>query len=121
VDLKKVVEQYPQSRDARRELGISYYQQHKQQEAMEQFEALQQIDPDDIAAHYNLAILYRRIGMKDKAKEQLAMFADKKTDPGASTYSLDFLRKHPEISTESVLWHVHTDLQQSAVSAAGEQ
>jgi tetratricopeptide (TPR) repeat protein len=121
VDLKKVVEQYPQSRDARRELGISYYQQHKQQEAMEQFEALQQIDPDDIAAHYNLAILYRRIGMKDKAKEQLAMFADKKTDPGASTYSLDFLRKHPEISTENVLWHVHTDLQQSVVSAAGEQ
>ena len=121
VDLKKVVEQYPQSRDARRELGISYYQQHKQQEAMEQFEALQQIDPDDIAAHYNLAILYRRMGMKDKAKEQLAMFADKKTDPGAPTYSLDFLRKHPEISTESVLWHVHTDLQQGVVNAAGEQ
>jgi tetratricopeptide (TPR) repeat protein len=121
VDLKKVVEQYPQSRDARRELGISYYQQHKQQEAMEQFEALQQIDPDDIAAHYNLAILYRRMGMKDKAKEQLAMFADKKTDPGAPTYSLDFLRKHPEISTESVLWHVHTDLQQDAVNAAGQQ
>ena len=74
-----------------------------------------------IAAHYNLAILYRRMGMKDKAEEQLVMFADKMTDPGAPTYSLDFLRKHPEISTESVLWHVHTDLQQGAVGAAGEQ
>jgi hypothetical protein len=29
---------------------------------MEQFEALQKIDPDDLAAHYNLSILYRRMG-----------------------------------------------------------
>jgi len=37
-DLKRVIEQYPQSRDARRELGISYYQQHNYDAAMEQFE-----------------------------------------------------------------------------------
>jgi hypothetical protein len=41
---------------------------------MEQFEALQAIDPDDLAAHYNLSLLYRRMGMKDKAKEQLTFF-----------------------------------------------
>jgi tetratricopeptide (TPR) repeat protein len=109
-DLQKVIAQYPQSRDARRELGISYYQQRKPQEAMEQFEALQAIDPDDLAAHYNLALLYRRMGMKDKAREQSAMFVTKKVDPGAPTYSLDFLRKHPEISIESIPWHVHTDM-----------
>jgi hypothetical protein len=33
-DLEKVVAQYPKSRDARRELGISYYQQHRSEEAM---------------------------------------------------------------------------------------
>lgn len=109
-DLQRVVAQYPQSRDARRELGISYYQQHKAQEAREQFEALQAIDPDDLAAHYNLAILYRRMGMKQKAAEQAALFATKKVDPAAPTYSLDFLRAHPEISTESVPFHLHTDL-----------
>ena len=42
-------------------------------DAMEQFEALQAIDPDDVAAHYNLAILYRRMGMKEKAAEQAAL------------------------------------------------
>jgi len=108
-DLLEVVRQYPDSRDARRELGISYYQQHKNTEAMEQFVQLQRIDPDDLAAHYNLSILYRRAGMKDKAAEQQAQFVTKKFDPGAPTYSLDFLRKHPEISTESVPWHMHTD------------
>ena len=84
----------------------------------EQFEALQAIDPDDLAAHYNLAVLYRRMGMKKKAAEQAALFATKQVDPGAPTYSLDYLRKHPEISTESVPWHVHTDLAQATAVGA---
>jgi tetratricopeptide (TPR) repeat protein len=109
-DLQQVVRQYPQSRDARRELGISFYQQHRPEEARTQFEALQAIDPDDVTAHYNLAILYGRLGMKEKAVEQAALFKTKKVDPGAPTYSLDFLRRHPEISTESVPWHVHSDI-----------
>ncbi len=116
-DFQNVVDQYPQSRDARRELGISYYQQHKYQEARQQFEALQAIDPDDVAAHYNLAVLYRRMGMKQQASEQAALFATKQVDPGAPTYSLDYLRKHPEISIESVPWHMHKD---PSVDAAGQ-
>ncbi len=118
-DLKRVVEMYPQSRDARRELGISFYQEDETKLAIEQFEALQAIDSDDLAAHYNLAILYRRAGMKDKAKRESAMFASKKIDPGAPTYSLDFLRKHPEISTESVPWHMHSDLPQNNSRQSG--
>ena len=114
-DLKRVVEKFPQSRDARRELGVSYYQQDMQHEAMEQFEALQAIDPDDLAAHYNLSLLYRRMGMKDKAAEQLAFYRLKKVDPSAPTYSLDFLRQHPEISNESKLWHVHSDLEHGGI------
>ena len=116
-DFRKVVEMFPQSRDARRELGITYYQQQMEHEAMEQFEALQRIDPDDLTAHYNLSILYRRMGMTDKAAEQQAMFVDKKNDPGAPTYSLNFLRVHPEISNESVPWHVHTDLESEGAGA----
>jgi tetratricopeptide (TPR) repeat protein len=109
-DLEKVVAQYPQSRDARRELGISYYQQHRSEDAMQQFKALQAIDPDDLAAHYNLSVLYRRMGMKKQASEEAAQYATKRIDPGAPTYSLDYLRKHPEQSTESDPWHVHSDM-----------
>ena len=116
-DLEQVVRMYPQARDPRRELGISYYQQHRYVEARQQFEALQAIDPDDLAAHYNLAILYRRAGMKDKAAEQAAMFATKQIDPGAPTYSLEFLRQHPEISIESVPWHVHREPSAGSMTA----
>jgi tetratricopeptide (TPR) repeat protein len=109
-DMEKVVAKFPQSRDARREMGSTYYREQRYPEARAQFEALQAIDPDDVAAHYNLAILYRRLGMPEKAAEQSAQFATKKTDPGAPTYSSDFLRRHPEISEESIPWHVHSDL-----------
>jgi tetratricopeptide (TPR) repeat protein len=109
-DFRMVVEKFPESRDARRELGITYYQQNQNSAALEQFEALQKIDPDDLAAHYNLSILYRRMGRTKEAAEQQAMFVDKKVDPGAPTYGLNYLREHPEISTESIPWHIHTDL-----------
>jgi Flp pilus assembly protein TadD len=117
-DLEKVVAQYPYSRDARRELGISYYQQHRSNEAMQQFKALQAIDPDDLAAHYNLAILYRRMGMKQQAAQEASLYTIKRIDPEAPTYSLDYLRHHPEISTESVPWHVHVESQ--ATTAGGQ-
>jgi tetratricopeptide (TPR) repeat protein len=118
-DLEKVVTQYPDCRDARRELGISYYQQHRSDDAIQQFKALQAIDPDDLAAHYNLAILYRRKGMKHQAEMESAQYVMKRIDPAAPTYSLDYLRKHPEISTESVPWHLHTNIQSPSQVATG--
>ena len=109
-DFENVVRQYPESRDARRELGISYYQQHRYKDAEQQFEALQTIDHDDLAAHYNLAVLYRRMGRKKEAAEQSAFFATKQVDPGAPTYSLGFLSQHPEMRIESSPWHVHSNV-----------
>jgi tetratricopeptide (TPR) repeat protein len=106
-DLEAVIAQYPQARDPLRELGISYYQQHRVQDAVVTFQALQSVDPDDLAAHYNLAILYRRLGMKKEAAHESAQYAMKYIDPGAPTYSLDYLRKHPELRIESVPWHLH--------------
>jgi tetratricopeptide (TPR) repeat protein len=116
-DLREVTAQFPSSRDAHRELGFSLYQQHKYDEARTEYETLQSIDPDDLAAHYILSIVYRRLGMKEAAARESAAFADQKDDPTASTYALEFLRKHPEITSESVPWHKHSDL--TAQSATG--
>jgi tetratricopeptide (TPR) repeat protein len=120
-DLEKVVARYPDCRDARRELGISLYQQHRSAEAVQQFQALQAIDPDDLAAHYNLAILYRRMGMKQKSAQEAELYRIKRVDPSAPTYSLDYLRHHPEISIESVPWHLHTDMPQGSGVSAGQR
>jgi tetratricopeptide (TPR) repeat protein len=108
-DLREVIIKFPRSRDAHRELGFSLYQQHKYDEARAEYETLQAIDPDDLAAHYILSIVYRRLGMKEKAAYEAAMFADQKDDPTASTYALEFLRKHNEVASETVPWHTHSD------------
>ena len=106
-DLQAVLEKYPRSKDALRELGFSYYQQHDYPQARDAYERIQVIDPDDLAAHYQLAILYRRLGDKTKASIESQKFADQKDDPTASEYALMFLRKHPEVASESVVWHTH--------------
>ena len=82
-----------------------------------QYQALQAIDPDDLAAHYNLSILCRRLGLKEQAAKEAAAFADQKDDPMASTFALEFLRKHNEIANESVPWHTH-DLTGSSAAPA---
>jgi len=122
-DLHEVTAQFPRSRDAHRELGFSLYQQHKYDEARTEYETLQSIDPDDLAAHYILSIVYRRLGMKEQATRESAAFADQKDDPTASTYALEYLRKHPEITSESVPWHTHSNLgpEPAAGGGAGSQ
>ncbi len=109
-DLEEVVQQYPQSRDARRELGVTYFQRDDDEHSMQQFQALETIDPDDVAAHYNLSILYRRMHMKKQAEQEQALLLTEKADPEALTSSLRFLSSHPDDSHESVPWHLHTDL-----------
>jgi tetratricopeptide (TPR) repeat protein len=106
-DLQAVLAKYPRSKDALRELGFSFYQEHNYPAALSSYQALQAIDPDDLAAHYQLAILYRRLGDKAKAAVESAKFADQKDDPTASSYALEFLSKHPEVASESVVWHTH--------------
>ncbi len=106
-DFGEVLKSFPRSRDAHRELGFSLYQQHKYTEAVVQYQALQAIDPDDLAAHYNLSILYRRLGVRDKAAQEASAFADQKDDPTASAYALEYLRNHTELANESVPWHAH--------------
>lgn len=106
-DLQASLEKYPRFKDGWRELGFSFYQKHDYPAARDAYEKLQAIDPDDLAAHYQLAILYRRLGEKEKAAVESAKFADQKDDPTASTYALEYLGKHPEVAAESVVWHTH--------------
>jgi len=117
-DLLEVIAQYPRSRDAHRELGFSFYQQHRYEEARAEYQTVQSIDPDDLSAHYILSIVYRRLGMQKDAAREAAAFADQKDDPTANVYALEFLSRHPEVTAESVRWHVHRNQPASGPDAA---
>jgi tetratricopeptide (TPR) repeat protein len=65
-DLRDVMAQFPRSRDAHRELGFLASTNSTNTTRRAEYETVQSIDPDDLAAHYILSIVYRRLGMKDK-------------------------------------------------------
>ncbi|HSE48448.1 MAG TPA: tetratricopeptide repeat protein [Terriglobales bacterium] len=119
--LRAVIAAYPRLRQARADLGFVYYQQNKFQLAREQYEALQTIDPDDLSAHYNLARIYRRLGMKKEAAVQNAYFNDRRDDPSAQSQAETWLRSHPEVSLETVPFHLHLAPSETPQTAVADQ
>lgn len=75
--------------------------------ALDCYNHVLQIDPEDAGAHYNLMLVHRRLGMKEEAGREAKVFADLKDDPAALPLANEFLRRHPEMSNESVFWHMH--------------
>jgi len=108
-DLKKAATLFPLSSDIHRELGFSYYQQHEYKLAEAQYQTVQSINPNDLAAHYILGIVYSRLGNRAEAAKQEKLFADQKLDPMADIGMQSYYAKHPAIADEAVPWHVHTE------------
>jgi tetratricopeptide (TPR) repeat protein len=106
-DLQRVLTRFPDSLDVHRELGFIHYLRQEYTQAQEQYEAVQRIDPDDVSAHYYLAVIYKREGNEEAAAAQAALYADKKDDPASITAKQQFLRDHAEISGNNIPWHLH--------------
>lgn len=106
-NLRRVLAAFPRDRLSWQQLGELSKIKRDFAGARACYEKILQIDPEDLGAHYNLMIVFRKLGMKDEAKLHSKIFADLKDDPSATPLANLFLRKHPEMSNESVFWHVH--------------
>ena len=106
-NIRQVLAVFPRDRISLQQLGELCKIKRDYQAALECFEKILQIDPEDLGAHYNLMLIYRKLGRTEDAKREGKIFADLKDDPGALSLANQFLRKHPEMSNESVYWHVH--------------
>jgi len=115
-DLEAVVQAYPRFRQARQELGYAYYLQKRYDVSRKQFEALQDINPDDLTAHYYLSLIYRQLRMPTEAAREAALYAEHQDDRGAALLALDWRYRHPDVSHESEPYHVHEaqELQQKS-------
>ncbi|MEP6706365.1 MAG: tetratricopeptide repeat protein [Pyrinomonadaceae bacterium] len=107
VNLRRIISAFPRDRMSLQQLGELCKIKHDYQAARECYEKILGIDPEDLGAHYNLMLIFRKLGMKDEAKREGKIFADLKDDPAALPLANMFLRKHPEMSNESVFWHIH--------------
>jgi Tfp pilus assembly protein PilF len=106
-NFRQVLAQFPRDRMSLQQLGELCKIKRDYNGAVECYSRILAIDPEDPGAHYNLMLVYRKLGRTDEAKREAKIFADLKDDPGALSLANQFLRKHPEMSNESVYWHVH--------------
>jgi len=106
-NFRQVLAQFPRDRMSLQQLGELCKIKRDYNGAVECYSRILAIDPEDLGAHYNLMLVYRKLGRTDGAKREAKIFADLKDDPGALSLANQFLRKHPEMSNESVYWHVH--------------
>lgn len=106
-NIREVLAAYPRDRMSMQQLGELCKIRHDYVAARECYEKILMIDPEDAGAHYNLMLIFRKLGMTEEARREGKIFADLKDDPGATPLANIFLRKHPEMSNESVFWHIH--------------
>lgn len=120
-NLEAVVAAYPQFRQARQELGYTYFNQKRYDLARTQFEALQQVNSDDLTAHYYLSIIYAALGMRAEAAREGALYSEHKDDSGAALLALDFRYRHPDVAHEAEPYHIHDQGSPATEKQGGKQ
>ena len=64
----------PQWAGAHLQLGALYHDQHREQEAISEFQAAIRLNPDDPDSHYRLAQVYLRTGDQERGQEESQLY-----------------------------------------------
>jgi tetratricopeptide (TPR) repeat protein len=107
---KQVLIAFPKSRHARQELGYDYYLQAQYESARSEFEALKDINPDDLTAHYYLSLIYPKLGMLEEGRKEGTAYAEHREDPTVASTAQDFWRANPFLVNELSPYHVHENV-----------
>lgn len=116
-DYKKVLEQYPRDRITLQQLGelskikseaVAPEERKNQLKiAQNYYSQVLAIDPEDVGAHYNMMILCQKLGDRETAKKEAAIFKDLKEDPQVTSLAGTFLEANAGIGNESLPFHTH--------------
>ena len=71
------------------------------------YEQILAIDPEDSGAHYNLMLIYSKLGLKPDAQREEKIFADLKDDPRTTALAGAFLDKNPAVGRRSLPYYVN--------------
>jgi tetratricopeptide (TPR) repeat protein len=108
--LKSVLEQYPQDRVVRNELGRVYFLQKRYTDAVKQFEYTLTIDPEDLQAHYNLMLCYNGLGDEKLAEEHKVRYLRFKANEAAQAITGPYRQDHPDDNIERQPIHEHVSV-----------
>lgn len=116
-NFKRVLEKYPNDRMTLQELGelaklksesVPVEEKENQLKiARDYYEKILDIDPEDLAANYNLMLIYQKLKMRNEAAEKAKMFREVKDDPQTAFLASNFLQKNSDVGNESLPYHTH--------------
>ena len=105
--LRSVLAQYPRDRVAMNDLGRVLFLQRKYNDAVKELQAVLEIDPEDLQAHYNLMLCYNGLGNEKLAKEHQARYLRFKADESSQAITGPYRQLHPEDNNERQSIHEH--------------
>jgi Flp pilus assembly protein TadD len=108
--LQTVLAQFPRDRVVHNELGRVLFLQKRYADAVKEFEATLNIDPEDLQAHYNLMLCYNGLGNDAKAEEHKARYLRFKADEASQAITGPYRQTHPEDNNERQAIHEHVSV-----------
>ena len=99
--------QYPRDRVVLGQIGRIQFLQRLYDDAIDTFEAVLRIDPEDLQAHYNLMLSHQGAGHPEEAARERALYERFKADESAQAITGAFRRASPEDNNERQLVHEH--------------
>jgi tetratricopeptide (TPR) repeat protein len=106
-DFRRVNQAFPRDRLSLQQLGELSKIKRDYPGARSFYEQILAIDPEDTGAHYNLMLIYSKLGMKQDAQREEKIFADLKDDPRTTALAGAFLEKNQAVGRRSLPYYIN--------------
>jgi Tfp pilus assembly protein PilF len=105
--LRIVESKYPRDRVNLNQIGRILFLKKEYAEALKTLQAVLQVDPEDVQAHYTLMLCYRGLGDSDKAAREEKLFRRFKADESSQSITAKQRLISPEDNNERQMIHDH--------------
>jgi Flp pilus assembly protein TadD len=106
-ELEPLVRAFPRDRQLWFDEGMCNYLTGQFEPAARAFQAMLDIDPDDLAAHYNRMRCLRQLHRVTEARHEQVIYQTLREDDSAKQLALAYLRQHPLADRETRTVHEH--------------
>jgi Flp pilus assembly protein TadD len=105
--LEPLAHRFPRDRLLLFDAGMAHFRSGRNAEAAETFRRMLAIDPDDVAAHYNLMLCLQRLNRIPEARREETIYRYLKEDESVRQVVGAYLRAHPTADREVQSIHEH--------------
>jgi tetratricopeptide (TPR) repeat protein len=105
--LRAAADRYPRDRVVLNQLGRVLFLKRRFSDAIEQFNEVLRIDPEDLQAHYNLMLCYQGLGDRARAARERTLYERFKADEASQAITGPYRQLHPEDNNERQSIHEH--------------